>query len=104
VFFAAFESVASAKPKNHAANSKAAAAKAAADAAAKKQADDKHAQLAQGFYNDLHDVCPNLTVDELKGMSSADIRNLYFHSYVAKGAGFSDARSKAGTLKIWDAN
>lgn len=100
---AALAPVASAKQKESAANA-AAAAKKAADEAARTQADAQRTQLAQGFYNDLHDSNSSLTVDEIKNMNSEDIRRLYFHSYLAKGMAFPDAKSKSDALKIWDTN
>jgi hypothetical protein len=100
---AALAPVANAKQKESAANA-AAAQKKQADADARTQADAQRTQLAQGFYNDLHDSNSSLTVDELKNMNSEDIRRLYFHSYLAKGMTFPDAKAKSDALKIWDTN
>jgi hypothetical protein len=103
VCFAAFASVATAKaPKKNNASSTSAAAKAAAAAEAKKQADAKHTQLAQGFYNDLHDTNPNLTLGQIETMSSENIRRLYLHSYMVKGSTLTEAKAKSDALKIWD--
>jgi hypothetical protein len=100
---AALVPVASAKQKESAANA-AAAQKRQAEADARAQADAQRTQMAQGFYNDLHEGNSNLTVDQIKTMNSEDIRRLYFHSYLAKGMTFPDAKSKSDALKIWDTN
>jgi hypothetical protein len=100
---AALAPVASAKQKESAANA-AAAQKRQAEADARAQADAQRTQMAQGFYNDLHEGNSNLTVDQIKTMNSEDIRRLYFHSYLAKGMTFPDAKAKSDALKIWDTN
>ena len=100
---AALAPVASAKQKESAANA-AAAQKRQAEADARAQADAQRTQMAQGFYNDLHEGNSNLTVDQIKSMNSEDIRRLYFHTYLKSGLSFPEAKSKSDALKIWDTN
>lgn len=103
VGFAAFSPIASANPKTNATKAaQAAEAKLKAQAEERKKQDEEQTLKAQGFYNDVHQANPQVTVDQIKSMSSEDIRNLYFHSYIANGIPFSEARSKASALKIWD--
>ncbi len=70
----------------------AAAARAKADADAQKKAEDN--------YNSLHPYLPNVTVSELKGMSSTDLRALYQKSYEAQGMKMMEAKEKAAALSL----
>jgi hypothetical protein len=103
VSFAAFTSVANANPKTNA-NKVAQAAEVKQKAAeeARKKADEARTQSAQGFYNDIHGANPSVTVDQIKSMSSEDIRDLYSRTYCAQGMSLSEAKAKAQALKIWN--
>lgn len=69
---------------------------------AHKKEEEARTQLAQQFYTDLHASNTNLTVEQLKAMSSDDIRRLYCALYINQGQSMMDAKSKSSALKIWD--
>lgn len=80
-------------------NNAAAKARAAA-AAARAKADADAQKKAQDNYNSLHPYLPNVTLAELKGISDADLRNLYQRSYEAQGMKMHEAKEKASSMKF----
>lgn len=69
---------------------------------ARLKAKEERSQQAQEFYNDIHEANPNVTLTEVRDMSSADVRSLYCKTYQKQGKSFAEARAKANALKIWD--
>ena len=72
----------------------------AAAAAARAKADADAQKKAQDNYNALHPYLPNLTLGELKGISAADLRNLYQKSFEAQGMKMGEAKEKAASMKF----
>jgi hypothetical protein len=91
----------SAKNRNSGAAAKAAAAKKKAQLEEQKKRDEERTQMAQQYFNDVHSVAPELTLDNIKTMSPQDIRPLYVKLYVSQGMAKMDAINKASTLKIY---
>lgn len=96
VFAAAVPAYSQARPRR---NNQAARQRAAA-AAARAKADAEAQKKTQDNYNALHPYLPNLTLGELKGISAADLRNLYQKSFEAQGMKMGEAKEKAASMKF----
>lgn len=66
-----------------------------------KKQDAARTETAQQYFNDIHAANPNVTLDQVKNMSAADVRSLYVKTYVSQGTPKADAIKRAESMSFY---